>query len=171
MGLKFAEQRQPLRQRLNQALGCACYAWNLQPERVGLSEKHVERYHICLIILTLMSIAAKPQCYFSQIPLFRESKLPGPMGPKPHKKGTEENKLRGPVLQPRTRGSSKFRGLSWHRGVGKWTAQLRINGQVLIKAGSKQEAVLIAQNYKNYSNEPPFASPDASTAAKISIPA
>lgn len=28
------------------------------------------------------------------------------------------------------RGSSKFRGLSWHKTVGKWAVQLRINGQV-----------------------------------------
>lgn len=27
------------------------------------------------------------------------------------------------------RGSSKYRGLSWHKGVGKWAVQLRINGQ------------------------------------------
>ena len=32
--------------------------------------------------------------------------------------------------RPGRKGSSKYRGLSWHKGVGKWAVQLRISGQV-----------------------------------------
>ena len=42
--------------------------------------------------------------------------------------------------RPGRRGSSKYRGLSWHKGVGKWAVQLRISGQ----AGSSLVQLLSA---------------------------
>ncbi|KAK9821332.1 hypothetical protein WJX81_006277 [Elliptochloris bilobata] len=77
-----------------------------------------------------------------------DKELPAPLtaNERAELQGLSLEQLLAPWKAPFSRGSSAFRGVGWHKRVGKWTAQIRRNGKNMALGAFKTE-IEAAQAY------------------------